>query len=195
MKKFFYLSTIITFAFIISCGDEILDSPEIEQKKWINLPNNPTLGDTTQFDVTSEVVGINGGSIDITKQFSGGPHGQFSVSAKLLVLSGTFADKDTINFTLSVNAANTSVTVSPVKDYFTKPLKLTLTYSGVDLSGLDSSKLAFVYSNGTDMLIDVYYEDAVVDTLTGRLEVINAYIEYMPNPLPDGRYGWVRKAD
>jgi len=55
--------------------------------------------------------------------------------------------------------------------------------------------MEFVYGNGIDTFTDVRYHDAVVDTLTGKLEVTNAYIEYIPNPIPNGKYGWVRKAD
>ena len=72
---------------------------------------------------------------------------------------------------------------------------MTLTYCGIDLSGINLSEIDFCYSDGKDTFIDVYYDDAVVDTLTGKLEVTNAHIEYIPNPVPNGKYGWVRKVD
>ncbi len=195
MKKIIFSSMLVAIAIIISCGDEILNSPEPEKDNWIDLPVNPALGDTTKFDVTSKIVGADGGTIEFTKDFLGGPYGQYCISAKLRVLSGTFACSDTIDFTLSVDAQNALVSVSPVDSNFTKPLKLTLTYCGIDLSGVNLSEMDFVYGNGIDKFIDVYYDDAVVDTLTGRLEVTNAHIEYIPNPIPNGKYGWVRKAD
>jgi len=195
MKKIIFSSILVAIAIIISCGDEILNSPEPEQDNWINLPDNPALGDTTKFDVTSRIVGGEGGTIEFTKDFIGGPYGQYCISAKLRVLSGTFDCSDTIDFTLSVDAQNALVSVSPVDSNFTRPLKLTLTYCGIDLSGVNLSEMDFVYGNGIDKFIDVYYDDAVVDTLTGRLEVSNAHIEYIPNPVPNGKYGWVRKAD
>jgi len=195
MKKIIFLSIFIALAIIISCGDEILNSPEPEQDNWINLPVNPALGDTTKFDVTSKIVGAVGGTIDFTKDFVGGPFGQYCISAKLRVLSGTFACSDTIDFTLSVDVQNALVSISPVDSNFTKPLKLTLTYCGIDLSGVNLCEMDFIYGNGKDTFIDVYYDDAVIDTLTGKLEVTNAHIEYVPNPIPNGKYGWVRKAD
>ena len=195
MKKIIFFSMLVAIAIIISCGDEILNSPEPEQDNWIDLPVNPALGDTTKFDVSSKIVGSDGGTIEFTKDFLGGPYGQYCISAKLRVLSGTFACSDTIDFTLSVDAQNALVSVSPVDSNFTRPLKLTLTYCGIDLSGVNLSEMDFVYGNGIDKFIDVYYDDAVVDTLTGRLEVTNAHIEYIPNPVPNGKYGWVRKAD
>jgi len=195
MKKIIFLSVFIALAIIISCDEEILDSPELEQDRWIDLPDNPALGDTTKFDVTSKIVGLDGGTIEFTKDFSGGPFGQYCIYAKLLIKPETFPDNDTLTFTLSVDAKNTSVIISPVKDYFGKPLKLTLTYCGLDLSGLNLAEMEFVYGNGIDTFTDVRYHDAVVDTLTGKLEVTNAYIEYIPNPIPNGKYGWVRKAD
>jgi hypothetical protein len=195
MKKIIFSSMLVAIAIIISCGDEIINSPEPEKDNWIDLPVNPALGDTTKFDVTSRIVGADGGTIEFTKDFLGGPYGQYCISAKLRVLSGTFACSDTIDFTLSVDAQNALVSVSPVDSNFTRPLKLTLTYCGIDLSGVNLSEMDFVYGNGIDKFIDVYYDDAVVDTLTGRLEVTNAHIEYIPNPVPNGKYGWVRKAD
>jgi hypothetical protein len=195
MKKIIFSSMLVAIAIIISCGDEIINSPEPKQDNWIDLPVNPALGDTTKFDVTSKIVGADGGTIEFTKDFIGGPFGQYCISAKLRVLSGTFACSDTIDFTLSVDAQNALVSVSPVDSNFTKPLKLTLTYCGIDLSGINLSEIDFVYGNGIDKFINVYYDDAVVDTLTGKLEVTNAHIEYIPNPVPNGKYGWVRKAD
>jgi len=195
MKKIIFLSIFIALAIIISCGDEILNSPEPEKDNWIDLPRNPALGDTTKFDVTSKIVGAVGGTIDFTKDFVGGPFGQYCISAKLRVLSGTFACSDTIDFTLSVDVQNALVSITPVDSTFTKPLKLTLTYCGIDLSGVNISDMDFVYSDGKDTFIDVYYDDAVIDTLTGKLEVTNAHIEYIPNPIPNGKFGWVRKAD
>jgi len=195
MKKIIYLSVFLVFAVIISCGDEIVDSLEPEEDNWISLPDNPALGDTTKFDVSSKIVGSDGGTIEFNKEFIGGPYGQYCIYAKLRVLSGTFASSDTIDFTLSVDVTNTTVTVSPVDSNFTKPLKLTLTYCGIDLSGINLAEMDFVYGDGVNTFIDVYYEDALADTLTGKLEVTNAYIEYIPNPIPNGKYGWVRKAD
>jgi hypothetical protein len=195
MKKIVFLSVFIALAIIISCGDEILDSPEPEKDNWIDLPINPALGDTTKFDVSSKIVGADGGTVDFTKDFIGGPYGQYCISAKLRVLSGTFAASDTIDFTLSVDLQNALVSVSPVDSNFTQPLKLTLTYCGIDLSGIKLSEIKFGYGDGKDAFIDIYYDDAVVDTLTGKLEVTNAHIEYIPTPIPFAKYGWVRKVD
>jgi len=195
MKKMIFSLIFLALAIIISCGDEILNSPEPEKDNWIDLPINPALGDTTKFEISSKIVGAIGGTLDFTKDFIGGPFGQYCISAKLRVLSGTFACSDTIDFTLSVDVQNALVSVSPVDSNFTRPLKLTLTYCGIDLSGVNLSEMDFVYGNGIDTFIDVYYDDAVVDTLTGKLEVTNAHIEYIPNPVPNGKYGWVRKAD
>lgn len=195
MNKVFLLFFILSLFFFVSCGDEVVDSPLEEQDNWIDMPDNPALGDTTKFDVTASIAGSDGGSIDFTKDFIGGPFGQYCVYAKLLILPGTFAASDTINFTLSVDVTNTTVSVSPVDSNFTKPLKLTLTYCGLDLSGVNVNEMDFVYGDGINNFVDVYYEDAVVDTLIGKLEVTNAYIEYIPNPLPNGKYGWVRKTN
>jgi len=195
MKKIIFSSVIILIAILISCGDEILKPQNIVKDNWIKLPKNTALGDTTEFNLTSKIKGSEGGTIDFTREFIGGPYGQYCVYAKLRVLPGTFACSDTIDFNLTVSVTNASVTISPVDSNFTKPLKLTLTYCGLDLSGINLSETDFVYGNGIDTFIDVYYDDAVIDTLSGKLEVTNAHIEYIPNPVPNSKYGWVRKAE
>jgi hypothetical protein len=191
MKKIIFSTALILVAILISCGDEVLNSPNIDEDNWIKMPENPALGDTTKFDIASKINGFDGGSIDFTKDFIGGPYGQYCVYAKLRVLPGTFASGDTIDFNLSVDVTNTSVIVSPVDSNFTKPLKLTLTYCGIDLSGLNPAEIDFVYGNGIDTFIDVNYDDAVIDTLLGKLEITNAHIEYIPNPVPNGKYGLI----
>jgi hypothetical protein len=184
---------LLALIFTNGCGDEIFE--EVEQDNWIGLPENSTLGDTTEFSVSSWINGSVGGSIELTKDFSGGPFGQYCIYAKLLILPDTFPGSDSINFNLVVDAEKALVSVLPVQSNFTKPLKLTLTYCGLDLSGLNVDEIDFKYSNGTDTFVDIFYEDALKDSLTGTLQVNNAHIEYFPNPIPNGKYGWVRKSN
>jgi hypothetical protein len=195
MKKIILFSMLLALAIIISCGEEILQAPEPEQDNWVQLPVNSALGDTTEFEVSGKIVGKYGGTLDFTRQFSGGPYGDYSISAKLRVLQGTFADCDTINFKLLIDLIKASVSISPVDSSFQKQLKLTVTYNGIDLSKIDKSKLKFGYTDGKDKFIDLVYDYAVVDSLIGKLEVSNARIEYFPDPIPFGRFGWVRKAE
>lgn len=194
MKRVFILCIFLLIS-IIRCGDEILNSDELQQGKFINLPENPALGDTTKFDIIYEMTGSYGISVEFIRQFAGGPFGQYCISATLLIEAGTIANTDTLTCLLSVDAGNTSVLVSPVEQYFARPLKLTLTYCGIDLQGYDPTELDFVYSNGNGVILDVPYDFILVNIATGTLQVVNALVQYDPNQTPNSRYGWVRKVE
>jgi hypothetical protein len=193
MKKLSLLYILLLILFN-GCGDEITDSEETVQLTFIDLPSNPALGDTTKFDNYYMMHGSYGTTIQFNRQFPGGPFGQYSISASLLIATGTIAATDSMICLLSVGATNTSSLVSPLEQYFAHPFKLTLKYTGLDLQGLDISNLKFVYTNGTDVTINVTYDSLLLDYVTGTLEIVNAVIQFDPKQVSDGKYGWVRKA-
>ena len=192
MKKLLLLLLVLLFA-VIGCGDEVLN-PAATQN-FIELPVNPALADTTEFEYYYMMHGSYGTTIQFDRQFTGGPFGQYSISATMVIDSGTIAASDSLLCLLSVGATNTSAMVSPLEQYFAHPFKLTLKYTGLDLQGLDIGDLQFVYTNGTDVILDVTYDSVLLDYVTGTLQVVNAIIEYDPGHVPDSRYGWVRKAE
>lgn len=180
---------------VIGCGDEILDPAENQQFIFIDLPANSALGDTTNFDNYYMMHGSSGYTVQFNRQFTGGPFGQYSISASMVIEAGTIPAADSMLCLLSVGATNTSALVSPLEQYFMQPFKLTLKYTGLDLQGLDISDLQFVCTSGTDSTIDVTYDSVRLDYVTGTLEVVNAVIQFDPRQVPDSRYGWVRKAE
>ena len=194
MKNIFLLYIILLFV-VAGCGNEITDSEETQQLNFIDLPSNPALADTTKFDNYYMIHGSYGKTIQYTRQFTGGPFGQYSITATLAIDSGTIAVSDSLLCLLSVGAKNTSALVSPIEQYFAHPFKLTLKYTGLDLQGLNISDLQFIYTNEADVTINVTYDSITLDYVTGTLEVVNAIIKYDPKQVPDAKYGWVRKAD
>ncbi|MFI5237761.1 MAG: hypothetical protein ACHQLA_07485, partial [Ignavibacteriales bacterium] len=148
---------VYTFLFVsivlYSCG--VLEVDEFLEGQFISLPESPALRDTTKFDIFYVMHGAYGTSIEFTRKFIGGPFGQFDISTKLLIDSGTIATTDTMTCLLSINTGKTSILVYPVQQHFAHPFKLTLTYVNIDLQGLDPSELEFVYSNGSDVTLDV----------------------------------------
>lgn len=180
---------------VVGCGDKSTDPPETEARIFISLPVNAALGDTTKFDNYYMIHGSYGKTIQFTRQFAGGPFGQYNITATLAIDSGTIAVSDSLLCMLSVGATNTSALVSPIEQYFAYPFKLTLKYTGLDLQGQDLSDLQFVYTNEADVTINVIYDSITLDYVTGTLEVVNVVIKYDPKQVPDGKYGWVRKAD
>lgn len=194
MKNIFLIYTILLFV-VVGCGNEITDPEETQQLIFIDLPSNAALGDTTKFDNYYMIHGSYGKTIQFTRQFAGGPFGQYSITAKLTIDSATIAVSDSLLCLLSVGATNTSAIVSPIEQYFAHPFKLSLKYTGLDLQGLDISDLQFTYTNEADVTINVTYDSITLDYVTGTLEVVNALIKYDPKQVPDAKYGWVRKAE
>ena len=185
----FLLTIICTY-----CDNGIIES-DIQPGNFINLPDNNALADTTKFDIYYDITGSYEYSIEFVRQFTGGPFGQYSISSKLLIQAGTIPNTDTITCLFSVDVLKTATIVSPLEQYFAHPLKLTITYLGVDLTGLNSTQVQFVYTNEDNVTIPVTYDYVSVDPSIGKLEVVNALIGYDPAHVPNGRYGWIRKAE
>jgi hypothetical protein len=179
---------------VAGCEDKSTDPPETEQRNFLSLPANSAIGDTTKFDNYYMIHGSYGTTIQFTRQFTGGPFGQYSITATLAIDSGTIAVSDSLLCLLSVYVINTCVHIEPIEQFFAHPFKLSLKYTGVDLQGLDLSDLQFVYTNEDDVTLDVTYDSITLDYVTGTLEVVNAIIIYDPRHVPDSKYGWVRKA-
>jgi len=193
MRRTLLLSFLLPIIFN-SCDNGLLE-PETQPGKFINLPENSALADTTKFDINYDITGSYDYSIEFVRQFTGGPFGQYSISSKLLIKSGTIPNTDTLSCLFSVDVLKTAALISPIEQYFAHPLKLTLTYLGIDLTGLDSTQVQFVYTNENNVTLPVAYDYVSVDPSTGKLEVVNAIIQYDPQHVTDGRYGWVRKAN
>ncbi|HEY7751631.1 MAG TPA: hypothetical protein VH917_05010 [Ignavibacteriaceae bacterium] len=193
MKALFLISLFL-LAIAIGCGDEVLD-PEDQQYIFIDLPANTTLGDTTNFEKHYMMHGSYGTTIQFNRQFAGGPFGQYTISATMVIDSGMIAMTDSMMCMLSVGAKNTSAMISPLEQNFAHPFKLTLKYTGLDLQGLSLGNLQFVCTNGSDVTFDVVYDSITLDYVTGTLEVVNARVQFDPRIEPDSRYGWVRKAE
>jgi hypothetical protein len=194
MRKTLQLICLSLTIIFNSCDNGILE-PETEPGNFIGMPENSALADTTKFDLYYDITGLNDYSIEFVRQFVGGPFGQYSISSKLLIQAGTIPSTDTLTCLFSIDVLKTASIVSPLEQYFAHPLKLTITYLGIDLTGLDSTQVQFVYTNENNVLLPVTYDSVSVDPSTGKLEVINALIEFDPGHVADGRYGWIRKAD
>ena len=119
MKKLLLLVIVLLFA-VIRCGDEILN-PAVTLN-FIALPSNLELADTTEFEYYYMMHGSYGTTIQFNRQFVGGPFSQYTISATMVIDSGTIASSDSLLCLLSVGATNTSAMVSPLEPYFTHQL-------------------------------------------------------------------------
>ena len=192
--KTIVLTSLVILALIIGCEDEITGPIENESVTFLDLPDSPDLGDTTRFDSYYMIRGSYGTTIQFNRQFTGGPFGQYSITATLEIDSGTIAFNDSLLCQLSVYVSNTCVHIIPIEPFFAHPFKLSVKYKGIDLQQFKISDLQFAYTNENNVPSDVTYDAISIDYVTGTLEVVNAIIQYDPRQTPDSKYGWVRKS-
>ncbi|MFI5237573.1 MAG: hypothetical protein ACHQLA_06540, partial [Ignavibacteriales bacterium] len=117
MKKLF-LIYIVLLVTVSGCGDNSTDAPETETRKFISLPADAALGDTTKFDSYYMIHGSYGTTIHYKRQFTGGPFGQYEIWATLEIDSGTIAVSDSLLCLLSVYIVNTCVHIEPIEPFF-----------------------------------------------------------------------------
>ena len=194
MKRILLMCLVSVFA-VIKCSSDVMDPSETEKRMFIALPADTALGDTTKIDNYYMIHGSYGTTIQFSRQFTGGPFGQYSISATLTIDTGTIPASDSLLCLMSVYVKNSCVHISPIEQYYVHPFKLTITYTGLDLQQLDFSNLQFAYSNEKDVYFNVNYDSIIMDYVTGKLEVVNAIVQYDPRQVPDGKYGWVRKSE
>lgn len=194
MKKVILTFLLLLISFL-SCNDNSTDPIEDPQLSFLSLPGNAALGDTTRIDKFYMLRGSYATTIQYDRQFTGGPFGQYTISATLYIEAGTIAATDSLLCQLSVFVENTCVHIFPIEPFFAHPFKLSIKYTGIDLQNFKLSDLQFVSMNGDNQILGVTYDAASIDYVTGTLEIVNAVVKYSPQIDPDSKYGWVRKAD
>ena len=142
MKSFLYL--IVAAGLILAgCSDpaSVPSNNQATQKEFIKIPVDKSLSSELSFSTTETIDGNKGGKIDINK-FYFGSKGIIYVNAEVKFPAGAFDGIKTISMT--VNTDEASVSFYPHLQ-FDKRVKLNLTYAGVDISGLRSSNVSFVF--------------------------------------------------
>lgn len=185
MKKLIS-ACIISLLFAFGCTDQTninspADSQLNTQGQLIKLPAPQGLSVETIHTESKSINGNNGGYF--TEQFSyQSTSGIVTITSKLVFPANSFAGTKTI--TQSFNTETASLEFGPSMN-FSRPVKYTLTISGVDLSNINSSALDFAYIAPDGSLTRVIYDSISLDTATNSIIVTNARLNHF------SRYGFI----
>lgn len=135
--------------------------------------------------IKSKVIeGDDGGRIKINYSFETSPGDTISICAKLVFPEDAFND-DEREFTMVLHNDFGRVSFYPHMD-FNKPVKFSVTYTGIDLSGVDSNLVDFTFQNYDGSTEQIEYREIRVNVEEGVLELERAKLHHF------SRYGWIR---
>ena len=118
----------------------------------------------------------------MNNSYSGGSFGTVTLTSSLVFPKGSHSGK--VTFTVSHDDAACVSTFGP-SYVFSKNLTLNIRYTGVNLNGINTSTVKFVYL-AADGSVEYAINDGIIaDRTTGTLQVINGRIPHF------SRYGFV----
>ena len=186
MKK--YLSIIVMLSlFLIGCSEETsLNSPVENLSKnkpnYISLPSVKGVQVNSDWIVSKKINGAKGGSLSNYISYRGGIFGTVTIDAEILFENGSYPGNETI--TMELSDQNTSVQFGPSMS-FNRTVLYNVTYTGLDLTGINPSTVKFVYIADDGSLEVAACDAIIVDASKGKLQVVNAVIPHF------SRYGFV----
>lgn len=185
MKNIFKISVIVSLL-ILGCSDQSNFSSNPVQKKanysLIKLPAPKGLQVNNIYSDTKEIDGSIGGTLSLSGCYNGGPFGTLSVTATLEFPSGSFEGKKTLSMTADDEYCASSFQPGVS---FSKAGVYNITYTGVDLSGINPSTVKFVYLRNDGSLEYPLHEGIIVDLAVGKISIQNAKLNHF------SRYGFV----
>jgi hypothetical protein len=199
MKKLLVLSLAISILFF-ACSENTnlvdpLDqrsnnaAPTIQPLKtnltWMSLPSTKSSKFFGETQVTGEqVIDLSIGG-DVTA-FYASADGRTTISAKLYVPKGALKNVASLRFYMLIDNEKLSIKFEPHPTYFDIPLTLDLTYTGLDLSGIDPSKIYFAYLDDPTTGFIITNDHILIDKRTGTLGIAGGKIPHF------SEYGFVR---
>ncbi len=198
MKKYFLL--LVTAGLVLSgCNSENLivdpvqSNSNVKQSQslvietgFIQLPVIKQTGNNIASDLTDTdlIYGNKGGELEVEGKLGIAKSSVVEVHGTLDIPKGAFKGSKTLS--MSADKNSTSVTFGPSGSFFDKSLLLDLEYKGLNLVGIDVSKIKFVYLS-SDGIYSIIPNDGIqVDVKEGKLEVHGAQIDHF------SRFGFVR---
>lgn len=188
MKKFISIIALLSL-FVIGCSEQAsITSPNessASEPNWVSMPKTNGIQINSEWTTTKRINGAQGGFLSNNVSFNGGLFGTVSIAARIDFPQGSFPGNENINMTLS--SQNTSVKFGPSKT-FNKIAIFNITYTGLDLTGVDPSRVEFAYiaNDGSVQYSD--HEGIIIDKEKGILKVANAQIPHF------SRYGFINKS-
>jgi hypothetical protein len=176
--KYYFLVPILAAFILAGCAKEnsIMGPPSQQtqsKSEWIKVSTPAaSLAVENSYTASKTIDGSKGGTISLIQK---------NVIALLTIPKGAFSGTQVISYT--VNTATASIDLSPSPQSFNKDLTLDLTFTGIDLSGYQSSQLCFAYLDGTN-IVPTNSGHVIINTKLGLLSTIGTQISHF------SRYGW-----
>jgi hypothetical protein len=189
MKK--YISIIVLLSlFVIGCSEQAnINSPvnnvNTNEPNWIALPQAEGMQLNQEWKTSKRINGAQGGYLTNNVSYRGGISGTVTISAKLAFNQGAFAGNETITMTLSDQ--NTSAQFEPSRTGFARTVLYNVTYTGLNLSGLNPADIKFAYIAADGSTEYAQHDGITVNIATGTICVKNANLPHF------SRYGFVNK--
>jgi hypothetical protein len=183
--KYLLLFPILAIFILAGCAKEnSIMGPQTSANQstsqWIKIIHSPSLSVENTYTASKSIDGSKGGTVELTKVFK--DDGNWAlVTAKLTVPKGAFSGTKNISYT--VNTETASIDFSPADTSFSKNLNLDITFTGVNISGYNTSELAFAYLDG-NYIVPAKFTYANANIAKGLLMVLGAQISHF------SRYGW-----
>lgn len=195
MKKLLTLSFAVLLFAAIGCqeGNSIVNpNSDITQDRLAKVGDLPLTSETSDITLLkySKVLTMDGskqGKVKFSYRFIDGS----TVDAELTLDKGAFEGEKT--FTITFDASDKSVNLTPHGSVFAIPAHLTLKYKGLDFSkdpvvaGVDWTDAKFVYFPDDEESYEVMdYHSISVNPINGQLFVVNARLPHF------SRFGFCR---
>jgi hypothetical protein len=199
MKKLSFLILFLSALFFSACQEENSITEPFASKSNVNQPTSP--GNSLQWvelpkqiknrllkEVSSSetIKGIDGGEVKVGLDYKNGPFGNFRMDAKLKIPKHAFNDDQVITFVVTLDDQTTTATFAPHPMEFNIPLEFTLEYRGIDISGIDISKLSFAYLADDGTIQYAQYDKIDVNLALNSITVSKALIPHF------SRFGFCR---
>lgn len=151
--------------------------------KLFKMPAAVDMTTETTFSASQNISGSSGGNLQLSGSYQG-ISGLVTVQATLNVPSNAYPGEKVLY--VANSDAFAEVDFNPTLS-FDAPVLLTLTVSGLDLTGVNPADVGFVYiSDNGSYTEPVSYDDLTVNMTNGTLKVTNAHLSHF------SRYAFTR---
>ncbi len=185
MKKYISIIAVLSL-FVIGCSNESVISPNSvsgeNSYKVIRLPLSTGMQVNKIYSDSKVIDGSVGGTLSLAGSYAGGPFGTVTVNSTLVFPAGSYSGTKTLSMTADDQYC--ASTFLPGMS-FAKAGIYNITYTGVDLTGINPSSVKFVYLKQDGTLEYPVHEGITVESNIGKISVKNAKLNHF------SRYGFV----
>ena len=204
--KFTLAALMLSALFLVGCADEssFLTAPDSEftqqsaSPNWIKLPADlgQGFGVETEHSAEKLIKGKDGGEVKLNIKIKRPGHefGDFEIKAKVKVEKHSFPDNEERLFTITMDAENAYLNISPSPNTLFKHIKVDFEIKGIDVSDINPDTFDFLFISDSNEILETSKAELKVDYTRHKIKVKKAVI----NPTttedtpPGARYSFVR---